>query len=82
MKKYVKKDTIILFAYQFKAYDDNLPDMILRSPNIDLIKMEIKNDIDRTIGFKEGDYIVYDDVLDTFYPVSCETFEYLYGAIN
>lgn len=82
MKKYIKKSTIVLFAYQFKPYDEHMPEMILRSPDIDLDKMTVSNDIDgRLLGFKEGDYLVYDDVLDSFYPVPCETFEYIYGEL-
>lgn len=82
MKKYIKKCTIVLFAYKFKHYDEHMPEMILRSPDIDLDKMTVSNDIDgRLLGFKEGDYLVYDDVLDSFYPVPSETFEYIYGEL-
>ena len=81
-EKYIKKSTIVLFAYKFKAYDENMPDMILHSPDINLENMTVSNDIDgRCLGFKEGDYLVYDDVLDSFYPVPCETFEYIYGEL-
>lgn len=82
MKYFMGMEKELKLAYKVDmGNEQNIPDMVFFSNDIDLVNMTVTNG-DSIINFSNGDYLVYGNSDDMFYTIPCEVFENMYKHVT